>query len=80
MLIADCRVLLQQDLQFTIHPWDAYQRYQHKINPQQTGVITLEIALNDPRSVGSVTLESADPLAPPRVDMRILEDPTDMEA
>jgi len=36
------------------------------------------VCLLRPRSRGSVTLHSTDPLAPPRIDPRFLEDPQDM--
>jgi choline dehydrogenase len=39
--------------------------------------VVLTCGVHEPRSRGRITLESADPLAPPRIELNLLDDPAD---
>ncbi len=76
------------NVQFTLHPWDILgrdwsqwptaqqQRSSDSTPPAQ--VITLEVFNNAPQSRGGVSLTSADPLAPPDVNINYLSEEADI--
>ena len=68
--------LERPNVQLTIFPWDKVQR---QWSEQLTGIVTLEVATNNPISRGSVKLHSADWYEPPVVDINYLHSRDDVE-
>ena len=68
--------LERPNVQLTIFPWDKMQR---QWSEQLTGIVTLEVATNNPISRGSVKLHSNDWYDPPVVDINYLHNRDDVE-
>ena len=68
--------LERPNVQLTIFPWDKIQR---EWKETLTGIVTLEVATNNPISRGRVGLRSAQWYDPPTVDVNYLSNPDDVE-
>ena len=69
--------LERPNVQLTIFPWD--KGVYRKWSDQLTGIVTMEVATNNPISRGSVKLHSADWFDPPVVDINYLHSSDDVE-
>ena len=68
--------LERPNVQLTIFPWD---KVAHQWSELLTGVVTMEVATNNPISRGSVRLHSRDWYDPPVVDINYLHNSDDVE-
>ena len=68
--------LERPNVQLTVFPWDKVQR---QWSEQLTGIVTMEVATNNPISRGSVRLHSSDWYDPPVVDINYLHNSDDVE-
>ena len=68
--------LERPNVQLTIFPWDKVQREWSEL---LTGIVTMEVATNNPISRGSVKLHSSDWYDPPVVDINYLHNSDDVE-
>ncbi|EBA07795.1 GMC family oxidoreductase [Sagittula stellata] len=72
--------LAQPDLQLTLFP------YANDVGPTGRAVLpnralmSIGVNINHPESRGQIGLHSADPLTPPKIDFRLMDDPADVQS